>query len=105
MIPPSFPPSYRSLLHSITHAASLSGTEISSNDLMRIVLEEARQCELTDRASKSGDAALHVKKSKGRKGYADESGTKTPCANCKHTNHKTENCYTENGAKQGQAPW
>jgi tetratricopeptide (TPR) repeat protein len=29
----------------------------------------------------------------------------TPCTNCKRTNHKTENCYADGGAKQGQALW
>ena len=105
MILTSLLPSYRSLLHSIMHAASLSSTEISPNDLMRIVLEEARQREIADLASKSGDAALHVKKTRGRKGKSEDSGTKTPCTNCKCTNHKTENCYADGRAKQGQAPW
>ena len=41
MLLTSLPPSYRSLLHTITHAASISGVTINPNDLMRIILEEA----------------------------------------------------------------
>src|SRR3984893_16092818 len=60
MLLTSLLPSYRTLLHTITHAASLSGMAINPNDLMRIVLEEAHQRKLSQNAAKSGDAALNV---------------------------------------------
>src|ERR1700731_2198789 len=105
MLLTSLPPSYRSLLHTITHAASLSGFAINPNDLMRIILEEARQRELSENAQKSGDAALNVNKGKGKKGKGNSNSQNKPCATCKRTNHKTEDCFSKGGAKEGQAPW
>src|ERR1700731_3754385 len=105
MLLTSLLPSYRSLLHTITHAASLSGLAINPNDLMRIILEEARQRELSENAQKSGDAALNVNKGKGKKGKGNSNSQNKPCATCKRTNHKTEDCFSKGGAKEGQAPW
>src|SRR3984893_12644308 len=105
MLLTSLPPSYRSLLHTITHAASLSGVAINPNDLMRIVLEESRQRELSENNPKSAYAALNATKGKGRKGKGNENLQKNPCATCKRTNHKTEDCFSKGGAKEGQAPW
>src|ERR1700730_6516228 len=105
MLLTSLPPSYRTLLHTITHAASLSGMAINPNDLMRIVLEEACQRELSQNVAKSGDAALNVSKGKGRKGKGNDNSPKNPCGTCKRTNHKTEDCFSKGGAKEGQAPW
>ena len=101
----SLPPSYRSLLHTITHAASLSGVAINLNDLMRIVLEESHQCELSENNPKSADAALNATKGKGHKGKGNTNLQKNPCVTCKCTNHKTEDCFSKGGAKEGQAPW
>ena len=61
----SIPPSYRTLLHSISHSANLSSKSLNPNNLMWIILKEARQRELTNQSSKSGDAALYAKKGKG----------------------------------------
>src|ERR1700719_1609009 len=72
---------------------------------MRIVLEEAHQRELSENTPKSGDAALNVTKGKGRKGKGNDNSPKNPCATCKCTNHKTEDCFSKGGAKEGQAPW
>src|SRR3984893_18438999 len=105
MLLTSLPPSYRSLLHTIPHAASLSGFAINPNDLMRIILEEARQRELSENAQKSGDATLNVNKGKGKKGKGNSNSQNKPCATCKCTNHKTKDCFSKGGAKEGQAPW
>src|ERR1700719_1113303 len=72
---------------------------------MRIVLEEAHQRELSENTPKSGDAALNVTKGKGRKGKGNDNSPKNPCVTCKCTNHKTEDCFSKGGAKEGQAPW
>src|SRR3984893_5067785 len=77
MLLTSLPPSYRSLLHTITHTTSLSGITINLNDLMRIILEEARQRELSENAQKSGDAALNVNKGKGKKGKGKPPGKRS----------------------------
>ena len=105
MLLTSLLPSYRTLLHTITHAASLSGMAINPNDLMRIVLEEACQRELSQNAAKSGDAALNISKGKGCKGKGNNNSPKNPCATCKRTSHKTKDCFSKGGAKDGQAPW
>ena len=105
MLLTSLPPSYHPLLHMINHAASLSGIAINPNDLMRIILEEACQHELSKNSLKSGDVALNANKGKGKKGKGNANSQKKPCMTCKCTNHKTKDCFSKGGAKEGQAPW
>ena len=62
MIHVSLPLSYHPLLQSVLHAADMNEKPIDPNYLIRIILEENHQCEITHRLSKSGQATFQTNK-------------------------------------------
>ena len=62
MIHVSLPLSYRPMLQSILHATDMNEKPIDPNYLIRIILEEYHQREITHGLSKSGQAAFQTNK-------------------------------------------
>src|ERR1700731_1458382 len=104
MIHVSLPLSYRPLLQSVLHAADMNEKAVDPNYLIRIVLEENHQRQITHGLSKSGQAAFQTNKNR-RRGKGNKSSGQTKlCDNCKRTNHNTEDCFAKGGPKEGQRP-
>src|ERR1700722_16772045 len=106
----SLPPSYRTLLSTITISAELAGNTVSSTDVIRIVTEEAAHCAIATRNDQAaGGAALAAatQKAKKGKGKPSKSGKSKPkCANpnCGLLGHDMEHCYRKGGGMEGQGP-
>jgi hypothetical protein len=109
----SLPSSYRVVMSSIIHSASLSKTKVELNDILRIVLEEAQQRSFSKQSGKPSETALvaggnsgQSRRNKGEgKAPANQQKSDKKCENCKQTNHNTPDCFQKGGAKEGQAPW
>src|SRR3984893_5036168 len=104
MIHVSLPLSYRPLLQSVLHAADMNEKAVDPNYLIRIVLEENHQRQITHGLSKSGQAAFQTNKNRRRGKGNKSSGQTKQCENCKRTNHNTEDCFAKGGPKEGQRP-
>jgi len=107
----SFPPSYRTLLSTITISAQLAGNTIPSTDVIRIVTEEAAHRAIATRNDQAaGGAALMATAKKGKKGKGKPRkpvNTNLKCSNpnCERIGHTTDQCYQKGGGKEGQGPW
>ena len=107
----SLPPSYHTLLSTITISMELAGNTILSMDMIRIVTEEAAHhaiATLNDQAT--GGAVLMATTKKGKKGKGKPRkpiNTNLKCTNpnCKQIGYMTNQCYQKGGGREGQGLW
>jgi hypothetical protein len=109
MIQKSLPPSYRSLIRSISTAARVTGKTMTSSELIQCIQEEADSQAVEKHADKAAENAAMLASKGGRgnpKGRRKPDETKT-CMNpnCLGVGHLTKDCYQKGGGKEGQAPW
>ncbi|MGK2912533.1 MAG: hypothetical protein ACSLE1_22465, partial [Sphingobium sp.] len=76
--------------------ANLKGT-VSLSEIIEMLIEEDER--LIERLTKA-EIAHRVQFTNDR-----SHAVKPICNNCKRTGHTKENCYTQGGGKEGQAPW
>jgi transposase InsO family protein len=102
----SLPASYDVYLSAISGSASVTGTELTADQIIQAVTNESDRRQSSNRSSKpkkdSKDVALTATgggQSK-RNGKA-KSGT---CHNCGKKGHWKRDCYAEGGGKAGQGP-
>jgi hypothetical protein len=99
----SMPASYHMLLSAITQSAAASSTQLKSEVLVNVILEEAAHREAESKHAGSAETALHM--SRGAKGKGKSSKSHLLCDNCHKTGHTGPDCYAPGGGKEGQAPW
>jgi hypothetical protein len=106
----SLPESYRPLLSSISAAARITKSPLTSYELISIITEEYEHRLLTEhRPTKKGasGSALSAREAKG-KGRASAGTPKTnpevTCFNCDRKGHHKTDCWRLGGGKEGQGP-
>jgi len=103
----SLPESYRPLLSSISAAAKITKTPLTSNELITIITEEYEHRLLTERwSTKRGGTALAVgeAKGKGRQSTSSSSNkvnSNITCFNCDRKGHYKTDCWHPGGGKEG----
>src|SRR6266850_5187943 len=100
MIRKSLPPSYRSLLQTLSATARVNNKILTSSQIIAAIHEEADEAKVQKEADKAAEnaamIAAHVKK--------EQEKRRKKCANCKRTGHTKEECYRPGGGKEGQGP-
>lgn len=104
------PESYRPILSSISTAARVTQTPLTSNELITIITEEYEHRLLTDRRSlkkgRSSALSARANNSKGRQSNttAAQSNPDAVCYNCDRKGHYKSDCWRPGGGKEGQGP-
>jgi Reverse transcriptase (RNA-dependent DNA polymerase)/gag-polypeptide of LTR copia-type/Zinc knuckle len=98
----SLPASYRSLIASIIHSATVQGTSVKSEALIRVLREEAKHKAIETRGTASSDTVLAAQKGKQKHKKSKSAGKK--CFNCGKEGHIKADCWAEGGGKEGQGP-
>jgi hypothetical protein len=101
MIRKSLPPSYQSLLQTLSATARVNSKVLTSSQIIAAIHEEADEAKVQKEADKAAEnaamIAAHIKKV--------EEKRKKKCINCKRPGHTKEDCFRPGGGKEGQAPW
>jgi transposase InsO family protein len=113
----AMPTTYRPLLSSVIKSAEIAGKTLTSAELINYVKEEY---DTTHPESPPENAALLAKTDKRKKKWKEKSGDnskgdtskdgkwklrlKGKCWNCQKPGHKSDECWSKGGGKEGQGP-
>jgi hypothetical protein len=97
----SLPQSFRSLISSIVHSASISGVSVTPTNLVRILREEGQQKAIEARGTASSEMAMSAEKGKERQ---KKGKSQKKCHNCGKPGHFKADCWAPGGGKEGQGP-
>jgi Reverse transcriptase (RNA-dependent DNA polymerase)/gag-polypeptide of LTR copia-type/GAG-pre-integrase domain len=118
----SLPESYRPTLQTITAAerasalttgSSSTSKKMKASDMIAFLIEEAQHRVITDERTKNSELALAAQAKKpGKKKSARGKGkdkaksedADVTCDNCHKPGHKSKDCWSKGGGKEGQGP-
>ena len=114
MIMSSLPPSYCSVIQTITAAERVGATQgtstkqkIPPSELIAFFTEEVQHCVIDDECRKAAESALLAHRRKEKK-CSKQLWSKTKsdkcCENCGKNGHSKVDCWLEGGGKEGQGP-
>jgi hypothetical protein len=112
----SLPESYRPTLQTITaseRASKLSGgqsQQMKPDELIAFLIEEGQHRVINDERTKNAETALAMhgkkggKKGSGKGNKSEKDKSDETCGNCGKAGHKTPDCWSKGGGKEGQGP-
>src|SRR5712672_1931219 len=96
----SLPPSYESVLSTISSSCFINQQALTSAMVLKLVLESF-DCRQAANASKAEDEAFTTEAQKAK---AKNAKPQMECFNCKKCGHIKANCWAKGGGKEGQGP-
>ena len=101
----SAPESYHATVQTIDTADTLNGGKTTADEIIMIFLREARHRVILKAETKAGEAlAAYANENSKSKSSGKGKRCGPKCCNCKRLSHKSIDCYSAGGGKEGQGP-
>ena len=101
----SAPESYHATIQTIDTADTLNGGKTTADEIITIFLREARHRVILKVETKAGEAlAAYANENSKSKSSRKGKRRRPKRYNCKRLGHKSVDCYSAGGGKEGQGP-
>ncbi|KAF9224099.1 hypothetical protein BS17DRAFT_766740 [Gyrodon lividus] len=104
MVYVSLPKSYNSVLYSISMSMSLHSQQITSAELIRVILNADDHSVMQSGGKLKSDNNAAFTAGSSKKGKGQKLKPTIICHNCGWEGHKSSSCWEESGGKVGKAP-